>query len=167
MVAAVLTVFSVVLVSQGNSTCSSIDPFVSLTTDPNKGVRLYTVGIGTLINTATFLVIAVTFFRVSKRLRSSVLPQAANTSAQQSGRQITRLTYQLCAVFLVSWFPLITVNVVARISQVDATILGTLRLLMIIMSNFNYAVNPILHFRMLRARRRRILPPPSGGSSGR
>lgn len=154
MIAAVLTVFAAVLVSQGSSTCSSMDPYVSLTTDPNKAAMLYVVGIGTLINTATFLVITITFFRVWKKLRSSVLPQTANTSPQQTGRQITRLTYQIWAVFLIAWLPLIMVNVVGRISQVNAAILGTLRLFTIVMSNFNYVVNPLLHFRMLRSRRR-------------
>lgn len=154
MVAAVLTVFAAVIVSQENSTCFAMDPYVSLTTDPNKAAKLFPVGIGTLFNTATFLVITITFFRVFKKLRSSVVPQAANTLSQQTGRQITRLTYQLCAVFIVVWLPLTMVNVVGRVCYVDSVILGTLRLFMIVMSNFNYAINPFLHLRMLRTRRR-------------
>lgn len=156
MLAAVLTVFGAVVVSQESSACSGLNPYtVSPTTDPNNASRLYTVGVSTLLNVATFLVITITFVHVVKKLRSSSLPpQVANPSSAQTGHQITRLTYQLCTVFLVAWLPLIMVNVVARVIQTDSAALGTLRLFMIVISNFNYVVNPLLHIRMLRARRR-------------
>ena len=125
-----------------------MNPYMSPTSDPNNNaLQLFTVGMGSLLNVATLLVIAVTSFRVVKKLRSSSL------SSQQKGHQITRLTYQLCAVFVVAWLPLIMVNVVARVIQTDCE-LETVRIFMIVMSKFNYAVNPLLHIRMLRASRR-------------
>ena len=158
LVAAVLTVISAVLVSLESSTCSAFNPYVSLTTNPNIAAKLFTTGVGTLLNVATSLIITITFIRVLKKLRSSPMPQAIAPS-QQAGteRHITKLTYQLCAVFLIAWFPLIILNVVARIIQFDANTVGTLRVLMIVISNLNYAMNPLLHVEMLK-RRRRIFP---------
>ena len=154
MVAAVLTVIYAVLISMGSSDCSEFNPYVSLTTNPNIAAKLFTTGVGTLLNVATSLIITITFIRVLKKLRLSAMPQAIASSQHSTERHITKLTYLLCAVFLIAWFPLIIINVVARIILFDATTIGTLRVFMIIISNFNYAINPLLHLRMLQTRRR-------------
>ena len=152
MAAAVLTVIYAVLISMGSSDCSEFNPYVSLTTNPNIAAKLFTTGVGTLLNVATSLIITITFFRVLKKLRLSAMPQSIASSQHSTERHITKLTYLLCAVFLIAWFPLIIINVVARIIQFDATTIGTLRVFMIIISNFNYAMNPLLHLRMLQTR---------------
>ena len=156
MVATFLTVISFVMISQENFTCTTNNPYISHTTNPNMATMLFIVHIGTIVNVAAFLTIIITFFRVLKKLRLSTLPQA-NTSQQSMERQITKSTSKLCTVFLITWLPIITINVVARTIQFDANTIGNLRLFTLVMSHFNYALNPFLHFKMLRARRHRNL----------
>ena len=99
MIAVVLTVISAVLISLESSACSAFNPYVSLTTNPNIAAKLFTTGLGTLVNVATSLIITITFIRVLKKLRSSTMPQPITSWQQATERHITKLTYKLCAVF--------------------------------------------------------------------
>lgn len=157
IITAVLSIPSVVMASQENSLFSNINPYNSFRSNSNTPSRLYTVGLGTLLNVVTFLVITITFVRVVNELRSSVdiMSRQANLNALLTRREnlITKTTYKICAVFLFAWLPLIMVNVVARLaSGLNAEVAGTVRLFTMVMSNFNYAFNPLLHLRMLRKR---------------
>ena len=159
IVTAVLTVPSAVMMLQEGSVCSRIVPYNSLRNKySNTPSRLYVFGVGTLLSVATFLVITITFFRVIKRLRSPVVVPHTNAWRLRTENRIIKLTYQICAAFLAAWLPLITVNVVARVAQVDANVTGTLRLFVIVISHLNYAVNPLLYFTILKIRPQNVRP---------
>lgn len=153
IITVVLTVPSVITKLQETSLCQFCNSSINSTNTPG---RLYTVGLGTFLCVVTVLIITITFFRIMKRLRSVVMPQTSAAQQIQQRRQnlITKLTYQICAVFLVAWLPLILINVVMRAAKFDAYVTGSVRLVLIVTSNFNYAVNPFLNFKILSARPR-------------
>ena len=153
----VLTIPSLVTRFQETSLCQFYNSFKS---NVNTARKLYTVGLGTSLSVVTVLIITITFFRILKGLRMNVMPQASGAQQIQQRRenQITKLTYRTCAVFLVVWLPLILANVVMRAVKFDAYVTGPVRLVLIVVSNFNYAVNPFLNFKILLARPRNQLP---------
>ena len=149
----VLTVPLVVMKLEETSLCQVYN---SSKNNTNTLGSLYTVGLATFLFVVTVLIIIITFFRIMKRLRVGVMPQTSGAQQIQQRRQnlITKLTYQICAVFLVAWLPLILINVVMRAAKFDAYVTGSVRLVLIVTSNFNYAVNPFLNFKILSARPR-------------
>ena len=108
--------------------------------------------LGALPNVATVIIIVATIFRVVKTLRSSQLLPRLDSLQRRRANYITKLTYKICVVFLISWFPIIIFNTVTRIGGFRGTVVQTVKLFAVIISNFNYVVNPVLHFKMLRAR---------------
>ena len=149
----VLTIPSLVTRFQETSLCQFYNSFKSNVNTPRK---LHTIGLGTSLSVVTVLIITITFFRIMKRLRMNVMPQASGAQQIQQRRenQITKLTYRTCAVFLVAWLPLILANVVMRAAKFDAYVTGPVRLVLIVSSNLNYVVNPFLNFKILLARPR-------------
>ena len=94
----VLTIPSLVTRFQETSLCQFYNSFKSNVNTPRK---LYTIGLGTSLSVVTVLIITITFFRIMKRLRMNVMPQASGAQQIQQRRenQITKLTYRtLCCL---------------------------------------------------------------------
>ena len=152
IVVLLLSSFHGVTLRDESSICFRFDPYSSSTTSSGShAVFAYTMFLGTLPNLATVITIAVTIFFIVRKLRSSLLPCLGSLNRRREN-EITKLTYEIFAVFLISWFPVIICNTVARICGFHGTGFRTVKLFTVVISNFNYVLNPILHFKMLQVR---------------
>ena len=152
IVALLLSSFHGVMLRDESAICFRLDPYSSSTTSSGShAVFVYTMFLGTLPNVATVIIIAVTVFRIVKKLRSSLLPRLGSLNRRREN-EITKLTYKICAVFLIFWFPYIICNAIARIGGFHGIGSRTVKLFAVVISNFNYVLNPILHFKMLQVR---------------
>ena len=105
--------------------------------------------LGTIPNIITVMVIVITIFRIVKRLRSSLLPRL-NSLQRRRENELTKLTYKICSVFLISWFPIIIGNIVVRVGGFHGPTIQNIKLFAVVISNFNYVANPLLHCKMLK-----------------
>ena len=152
IVALLLSSFHGVTLRDESAICFRLDPYSSSTTSSGShAVIVYTIFLSTVPNVATVIIIAVTIFLIVKSIRSSLLPRLGSLNRRRENR-ITKLTYKICAVFLISWFPVIICNAVKRSGGFHGTTIRTVLLFAVVISNFNYALNPILHFKMLQVR---------------
>ena len=115
------------------------------------------VGILTLsFNIASVFIIVITACRIIKRLHSSPLPESSSHHRRQENK-LTWLTYKICGVFLVCWLPLFVCFPLAQFGRNSEDTLVS-ALITLTLSNFNYAVNPVLYYKMLRVRRVNNIP---------
>ena len=152
IVALLSSSFHGVMLRKEISICFWLDPYSFPTTSSGSyAVAVYTMIVGTLPNVATVIIIFATIFRVVRKLRSSLLPRLGSLQRRREN-ETTKLTYKICAVFLISWFPVIVCNTVAKIGRFHGTMIQTVKLFAVVISNFNYVLNPIIHFKMLQVR---------------
>ena len=152
IVALLSSSFHGVTLRNENSVCFRLDPYSPpITASESHAVAVATSILGILPNVATLIIVVVTIFRVVRKLRSTLFPPLVSLSRRRQD-EITKLTYKICAVFLISWFPIIICNTVARIGGFHGTTIRTVGLFAVVISNFNYVVNPILHYKMLQVR---------------
>ena len=97
------------------------------------------------------MIIAFTLCLIVKKLRSSLLPRLGSLNRRRE-HEITKLTFKICGVFLLCWFPVIICNIVIRIGGIYGDITRKVKLFTVVISNLNYVLNPILHFKILRVR---------------
>ena len=143
-----------VMLSKESSVCSRMDPYTTkVTSSGSHAVSLYTAFLGTIPNLATGIIIVFTIFPVVKKLRSSpVCPRSSQALQRRQENELTKLTCRLFAVFLISWLPVMIFNAVTRVSGFREPTVKIVLLSVVVISNFNYVLNPILHFKILRAR---------------
>ena len=141
-----------VMLRQERSTCFHLDPYSSLAiSSGSPAFNVYTMFLGILPNVTTVMITAFTLCLIVKKLRSSLLPRLGSLNRRRE-HEITKLTYKICGVFLLCWLPVIICNIVIRIGGIHGDMIRNLKLFAVVISNFNYALNPILHFKMLRVR---------------
>ena len=150
----IISVIFVLVLATDGSQCPHSDPFNLGSSSSNSGslFSIYVTAFGTGFNVAAILVIVITFVRIVKRLRSSPLPES-RTPRLRFESEITKLTYKTCAIFILSWFPVIISHTIARFS--DTTGLEKIRILKLItltFTNFTYVANPFLHYKLLKTR---------------
>lgn len=146
----IFVVFAVLLSIDG-SQCPQNDPFNLISNSSNSSgfFNAYITIFGTVFNVAAILIIIVTFMRVVRRLRSSPLPHSRSLH-QRYESQITKLTYKTCAIFILSWFPVIISHIITRFFAPGSELMLSQKLLTTAFTGFAYAANPILHYKMLR-----------------
>jgi len=147
----VLSVLFAIVLAKDGSQCSISDPF-NLGSSSSNSSSLFSVYItvfGTGFNVAAILIIIITFLRIVKRLRSCPLPESRSLH-QRYESQITKLTYKTCAIFILSWFPVIISHTAARFSDVDREKMRVVKLITLTFTNFTYVGNPFLHYKMLK-----------------
>ena len=148
----IISVFFAIIIEIDGSQCPPSDPFNLQSSSSNSSslFSAYILVFGTGFNVATILTIVITFIRTVKRLRSCPLPQSRSLHLRNES-QITKLTYKTCAIFLLSWFPVIISSMIRRFSHgVDLETLRIVKLITVTFSNFTYVANPILHYKMLK-----------------
>ena len=151
-VAFLLALLHGIILSKETSVCSRLDPYNSFSTSasPNQLLILYTMVLSTIPNIITVMVIVITIFRIVKKLRSSLLPRL-NSLQRQRENKLTKVTYNICSVFLISWFPIIISNSIVRVGGFHGPTIQIIRLFFsVILVNFNYVANPVLHCKMLK-----------------
>lgn len=152
IVALLLSSVHGVMLHHESSTCFHLDPYSSPTTSSGSpAFTVYTMFLGTLPNVTTVMIIAFTLCLIVKKLRSSLFPRLGSLNRRRE-HEITKLTYKICGVFLLCWFPVIICNIVVRIGGFHGDIIRKVKLFAVVISNFNYVLNPILHFKMLQVR---------------
>ena len=152
VVALVSSSFYIAMLHNENCVCFRLDPYSSaITSTGSRTVVVYTMLLGTIPNVATVLLITVTVLLIVRKIRSSVLPRLRSLNRRREN-QITKLTHKICAVFFISWFPVIICNIIGRIGGFHGAVFRTVKLFAVVISNFNYALNPIIHFKMLQVR---------------
>ena len=133
---------------------SASNPFSGWPTIRDSFWRLYNVCVGTFIFVVTLMIITITFVRVLRNLRTTTIP-LGNISLQILQRReyrIKKLAYCTCAVFVLSWLPVILVFVFVHVVPCGSTVTGTIRLFTMVLSNLNYALNPFLNQRIFLTR---------------
>ena len=141
-----------VILHHESSTCYHLDPYSSLTASSGSpGFTVYTMFLGAIPNVTTVMIIAFTLCLIVKKLRSSLLPRLGSLNRRRE-HEITKLTFKICGVFLLCWFPVIICNIVIRIGGIYGDIIRKVKLFTVVISNLNYVLNPILHFKILRVR---------------
>ena len=138
-----------------SSVCSRMDPYNSFVTIPdNHIIVLYSVVLRTIPNVITAIVIVITIFRILKKLRSHIFTRLTSVNRRREYK-ITKMTLQICAIFLISWFPNIITTSMVRVGAFrGVAVTQLIKLFAVVISKFNYVANPLLHFKMLQ-----ITPP--------
>ena len=154
IVAVLLAFVHGVMVSEVTFACSRLDPYSSQhinLTSRIQALEVYTSVLGITPNVVTVIVIAISSFRVVRKLRSSPLPHL-NSLQRRRENELTKVTYRICSVFLISWFPVMIYKTVHHIGDFHGPVIQTIELFAVVISNFIYVANPFLHYKMLRVR---------------
>ena len=102
-----------------------------------------------LINVSTILTIIVSYIRIVKRLRWSVNSHSGNLQKRHE-IQLTKMTFRMCAIFILCWFPAVICMMVARIGRLEGIEISTARVVTMSITKFNYLANPIIYRKMLK-----------------
>ena len=133
-----------VMLHHESSTCFHFDPYSSPSTSSGiPGFTIYTMFLGT----TAVMIITLTLCLIVKKLRSSLLPRLGSLN-RRIEQEITKLTSKIRGVFLYSagFTAVIICNIVIRIGGFHGEMIRKVKLFAVVISNFNYALNPILHF---------------------
>ena len=152
LLAFIITVVLLVLLRKQTYVCYAWFPYnfsQSFKTDRGNVIRVYVTTMAQL-DTLAILLVIITFFRVVKKLRSLVMTNSSIRQRQE--KQLTWLTYGICGTYILCRFSLIICNIVASAEKFQGTTLNTAFLMTSTMSFFTFVFNPVLHFKMLRAR---------------
>lgn len=103
------------------------------------------------LSTITIVFIIVTFFRIVKTLRSSTVTPSKSAHQRQE-KKLTRLTYKICAMYLLFRGPVIICHLVSKIGAFYGTTMNTVTLVSVTLGNLMYVANPLLHHKMLKIR---------------
>lgn len=110
----------------------------------------------------TIVIVIVTFLRIMKGFRSSVVSNPSNPLHQRREKRITNLTYKLCGIFLLFRVPVIICQTaLPRIEGLQETATKSASLVSYAMLYLVYVTNPVVHHRMLK-----ITPMNRGGGAG-
>ena len=152
LLAFIITVVLLVLLRKETSVCYTWCPYnfsQSFRTDRGNVIRIYVTAMAQL-DTLAILLVIITFFRVVKKLRSLVMTNSSIRQRQE--KQLTWLTYGISGTYILFRFSLIICNIVASAEKFQGTTLNAAFLIASSMSFFTFVLNPVLHFKMLRAR---------------
>ena len=152
LLAFIITAVLLVLLSKDTYACYTLFPYnfsQTFKTERGNVIRVYVTAI-TQLDTLAILLVIITFFRVVKKLRSLVMTNSSIRQRQE--KQLTWLTYGICGTYILFRFSLIICNIVASVEHFQGTTLNTAFLIASTMSFFTFVLNPVLHFKMLRAR---------------
>ena len=155
LVAFIITAVLLVLLRKDTSVCCTWFPYKqskSFQTEQGNVIQIYLATIAQLDTLAIVLAI-ITFFRVVKTLRSLAIPQSTKSTIQQrQEKQLTRLTYGISGTYILFRLPLIVCHIVIRAVEFQGKALNTVFLLITAMVYSTFVLNPVLYFKMLRAR---------------
>ena len=152
LLAFVITAVLLVLLTKETSVCYTWFPYnfsQSFKTERGSVIRVYGTTMAQL-DTLAILLVIITFFRVVKKLRSLVVTNSSIRQRQE--KQLTWLTYGICATYILFRFLLIICNIAASAEEFQGMTLNTAFLMTTTLSFFTFVLNPALHFKMLRAR---------------
>lgn len=98
------------------------------------------------------MLVITTFFRVVKKLRASTIPQSTNAAShERQEKQLAWVTYEISGTYG-TFYSSFVCSIVAGNEQFQGQALNTAMLLTAAMMYFPFVLNPVLHFKMLRAR---------------
>ena len=152
LLAFIITVVLLILLRDETSVCYKLFPYnfsQSFRTERGNVIRVYVTTV-TQLDTLAILLVIITFFRVVKKLRSLVMTNSSIRQRQE--KQLTWLTYGICGTYILFRFSLIICNIVASAEKFQGTTVNTAFLMACTLSFFTFVLNPVLHFKMLRAR---------------
>ena len=152
LLAFIISVVLLVLLRKETSVCYTWLPYnfsQSVRTERGNVIRVYVTTMAQL-DTLAILLVIITFFRVVKKLRSLVMTNSSTRQRQE--KQLTWLTYGICGTYVLFRFSLIICNIVASAEKFQGTTLNTAFLIACTLSFFTFVLNPVLHFKMLRAK---------------
>ena len=155
LVAFIITAVLFVLLRKETSVWYTWFPYnqaKSFRTEQGNVILIYLTTI-TQLDTLAILLVITTFFRVVKTLRASTIPQSTNAAIhERQEKQLTWVTYEISGTYILFRFPLLVCSIVAGNEQFQGQALNTSMLLTATMMYFPFVLNPVLHFKMLRAR---------------
>ena len=152
LLAFIITAVLLVLLTKETSVCYTWFPYnfsQSFRTERGNVIRVYVTTMAQL-DTLAILLVIITFFRVVKKLRSLVMTNSSIRQRQE--KQLTWLTYGICGTYILFRFSLIICNIAASAEQFQGKTLNTAFLMTTTLSYIASVLNPVLHFKMLRAR---------------
>ena len=152
LLAFVITAVLLILLTKETSVCYAWFPYnfsQSFRTERGNIIRVYVTTMAQL-DTLAILLVIITFFRVVKKLRSLVMTNSSIRQRQE--KQLTWLTYGISGTYILFRFSLIICNIVASAEQCQGKTLNTAFLIATTLSYVAFVLNPVLHFKMLRAR---------------
>ena len=150
LVALVIVSVFVFMLRKQSSVCVPFYPYKDL---QEVGQALLAL-IGALSQFTTFaiIIIVITFLRIVKVLRQSV-ENLSNSALQRQEMKLTKLTYKVCAVYLLFRVPVMICHLVNEIVGFSQEMpMATATLVTVTLVNFTFVANPILHRKMLLAR---------------
>jgi len=155
LVAFIITAVLLVLLRKETFVCYTWFPYnqaKSFRTEQGNVILIYLTTI-TQLDTLAIVLVITTFFRVVKKLRASTIPQSTNAAIhERHEKQLTWVTYEISGTYILFRFPLLVCSIVAGNEQFQGQALNTAMLLTATMMYFPFVLNPVLHFKMLRAR---------------
>lgn len=148
-----LVLFSISIRNE-QSVCIEFFPFNNMLTELGHH-KLFTILLSIVgqFDKITIVIMVVTFFRIVKALRSSVVNASNLTLRQRQQKKLTYLTYKMLGIFLLFRVPVIVCQTaLPRIESVQERTTKTTSLVSYAMLNLVYVANPILHHKMLKIR---------------
>ena len=152
LLAFIITAVLFALLSKETSVCYTWFPYnfsQSFRTERGNVIRIYITTV-TQLDTLAILLVIITFFRVVKKLRSLVMTNSSIRQRQE--KQLTWLTYGICGTYILFKSSMIICNIIASKQEFQGATLNTAFLMACTLSFFTFVLNPVLHFKMLRAR---------------
>ena len=152
LLAFTITAVLLVLLTKETSVCYTWFPYnfsQSFKTERGIVIRVYITTV-TQLDTLAILLVIITFFRVVKKLRSLVMTNSSIRQRQE--KKLTWLTYEICGTYILFKFSLIICNIAASAEEFQGTTLNTAFLMACTLAFFTFVLNPVLHFKILRAR---------------
>ena len=155
LVAFIITAVLLVLLTRERSVCYTWFPY----NQPNSfrteqgNVTIILIFLTTIaqLDTLAILLAIIIFFRVMKTLRAPTCVQSTKSSLhQRQEKQLTWLTCKICGTYILSRFPLLICSLAARNDEFHGQALNTVMLLAAVMMQIPFALNPFLHFKMLK-----------------
>lgn len=148
----IVSISFAITLATDDSQCPASDPFNLNSSFSNSSMlfSVYITAFGTGFNVSTILIIIITFLRIVKRLRSCPLPESRSIYVRYESH-ITKLTYKTCAIFVLSWFPVIMSHSFARFNgDANIEVMRSVKLITLAFTNLTYVANPFLHYKLLK-----------------
>ena len=133
------------------SACVKYYPYSKVTTSQDtKALHIVTIFTGLVENIAV-LIIAVSYIRIRKKLRSSAT-NSSSSGNQRQEKQVTKFTFSICAMFLLFKLPVVLCHSVTKIGEFRGATTNSVTLVTVTLTASMHVAIPFLHHKMLQVR---------------
>ena len=136
--------------SEEQSACVKYYPYNNVTASLSSGLHAFRFVAGQVYNIA-ILIITVTYIRIRKKLRSSAI-NSSSSANQRHEKQFTKLTFKICAMFLLFRLPVTLCHSVTKIGEFRGTTTNSVTLVTVTLAASMSVAIPFLHHKMLQVR---------------